>query len=70
MKARVVKFDVFLSLFFPLAVIRQGRGWHGWLEDRVFAFPFLAFLSFVFGGLVLLFVVNHVFAVESGMSLC
>ncbi len=70
MKAHVVKFDVFLSLFFPLAVFRQGRGWRNCFENRNFAFFLPGVLSFVFGGLVMLFVMNHIFAVRSGMSLC
>jgi hypothetical protein len=42
MKAHVVKWGVFLLLFFLLAAFLQGRGGHGCLEDRVLAFPFLA----------------------------
>jgi hypothetical protein len=61
---------VFLLLFFLLAVLLQGRGQHGCSEHQVLAFSSLSVLSFVFGGLSMLFVMNHIFAVRSGMSLC
>jgi hypothetical protein len=70
MKARVVKHEVFLPLFSLLATSSRGRGWRNCLENRNFAFFLPGVLSFVFGGLSMLFVMNHIFAVRSGMSLC
>ena len=37
---------MFLLLFFLLAVFLRGRGWHGWLDDRVLAFSFLSVFVF------------------------
>jgi hypothetical protein len=69
MKAHSVKRPVFVVVFsFSRTSARP------WLARLVggssFCFSFLGVLSFVFGGLVMLFVVNHIFAVRSVMSLC
>ncbi len=46
MKAHVVKRGVLLSFVFLLDASLRGRGWHGWLEDRVVASPFFSVLVF------------------------
>jgi hypothetical protein len=51
----------------------RGRGGHGCLENRVLDFSFLASLSFACpsgSSSSCVFVMNHGFAVASGMSLC
>ncbi len=49
MKAQFVKGYVFVVVFSFSRAILRGRGGHGWLANRRFAFSSLWFLFFVVG---------------------
>jgi hypothetical protein len=73
MKAHVVKWGVFSSLFFLLATLLRGRGGHGCLDDWGSCFLLLLFQRFClssWSSSSCCFVMSHVFAVDSGMSFC
>jgi hypothetical protein len=70
MKAHVVNGAWFLSFVFLLAAFLQGRGGHGWLDARLSRISPCVFCSSSWSSSRCSFVMNHVFAVVSGMSLC
>ena len=53
-------------LVFLLAAFLRGRGGRGWLEDRVYSFPFLASLSFVFAQEQLVMLFRHESCIRRG----
>lgn len=69
MKAHVVKWACFCCCF-SFSRVSTRPCLVRLFGGSSFCISFLGVLSFVFGWLSMLFVMNHVFAVASGMSLC
>jgi hypothetical protein len=70
MKAHLVKGSVFTVVFSFSRAVLGGRGGHGCLDNRLFAFHPCGFVLSSGFSSSCGFVMNHVFAVLSGMSLC